>query len=59
VLRLGGTDHHHWHHRCAHQLLLPELRRVKPVSAAESGRGRLERRGRRPAGKRGRRTPRR
>lgn len=59
VLRLGGTDHHHWHRRCAHELLVPELRRLRAVSASESGRGRLERRGRRPAGKRGRRSPRR
>jgi hypothetical protein len=59
VLRIGGTDHHHWHRRCAHDLLLPELRRVKPVNAGQSGRRNLEQRGNRPAGKRGRRTPRR
>ncbi len=59
VLRAGGTEHHHWHHRCAHRILLPELRRVKPVNAGESGRAKLERRGREPAGKRGRRSPRR
>jgi hypothetical protein len=59
VLHAGGTEHHHWHRRCAHELLVPELRRLKPVAAAESGRQRLERRGRKPAGKRGRRAPRR
>ena len=25
VRRLGGTDHHHWHRRCAEELLIPEL----------------------------------
>jgi len=59
VLRIGGTEHHHWHRQCAHQLLVPELRRVKAVNAGEAGRSKLERRGRRPAGKRGRRAPRR
>ena len=59
VLRLGGTEHHHWHRRCAHEVLVPELRRLRPVSAGEAARGKLERRGRRPAGKRGRRPPRR
>ncbi len=59
VLRLGGTDHHHWHRRCARDLLIPDLRQLKAVNAGESGRGKLEKRGRRPAGKRGRRAPRR
>ena len=59
VLRLGGTDHHHWHRRCAQEILVPELRRLKPVNAGESGRRKLESRGRRGAGKRGRRAPRR
>jgi hypothetical protein len=59
VLRLGGTDHHHWHRRCAHELLMPELRQLKAVNAREAGRSKLEKRGRRPAGKRGRRAPRR
>lgn len=59
VLRLGGTDHHHWHRRCAQDLLLPELRQLKAVNAREAGRNKLEKRGRRPAGKRGRRAPRR
>jgi hypothetical protein len=59
VMRVGGTRHLHWHRRCAQELLVPELRGVKPVNAGESRRERLERRGRRPAGKRGRRAPRR
>ena len=28
-MRLGGTEHHHWHRRCAEELLLPELRQVE------------------------------
>lgn len=59
VLRATGTEHHHWHRRCAQEILVGELRRVKPVSARESARGKLEKRGGRPAGKRGRRAPRR
>lgn len=46
VLRLGGTEHHHWHRRCAEELLIPELRDVKRVPASESTRSRLEARGR-------------
>ena len=46
VRRAGGSDHHHWHRRCAENLLVPELRRVSRVSAAESSRGRLESRAR-------------
>ena len=30
VRRLGGTDHHHWHRRCAEELLIPELGSLKP-----------------------------
>jgi hypothetical protein len=52
VRRAGGTDHHHWHRRCAEELLVPELRRVAAVPAGESSRSRLEARGRRPAGRR-------
>jgi hypothetical protein len=56
VRRAGGSDHHHWHRRCAEDLLLGELRRVRRVSAAESSRGRLEARGGPPpAGRRARR----
>ena len=53
VRRAGGSNHHHWHRGCAEELLVPELRRVSRVSAAESSRGRLESRARRPAGARG------
>ncbi len=52
VLRLGGTEHHHWHRRCADELLLPDLRNVKRVPAAQSSQSKLEARGRRPAGRR-------
>lgn len=55
VRRAGGTDHHHWHRRCAEELLLPELRAVKRVPATASSRDRLVARGRRPAGRRRRR----
>jgi hypothetical protein len=52
VRRAGGSDHHHWHRACAEAILVPELRRVRRVSAAESDRARLEKRARRPAGRR-------
>ena len=55
VRRLGGTDHHHWHRRCAEELLLPDLGNLKRVPASESSQARLEQRGRRPAGRRDRR----
>jgi hypothetical protein len=50
VRRLGGTEHHHWHRRCVEELLVPALSGVERVSASESKRGRLESRGRVPAG---------
>jgi hypothetical protein len=59
VMRIGGTEHRHWHRSCAKRILEPGLSRVKAVNARESGRTKLESRGKRPAGKRGRRTPRR
>ncbi|MQA74616.1 MAG: hypothetical protein GEU88_09805 [Solirubrobacterales bacterium] len=52
VKRIGGTEHHHWHRRCVEEILVGELRRVRRVSANESQRGKLESRGRRPAGRR-------
>jgi hypothetical protein len=55
VRRLGGTDHHHWHRRCAEELLIPELGNLKRVPASESSQSKLEARGRRPAGRRDRR----
>jgi hypothetical protein len=54
VRRIGGTEHHHWHRRCAEEVLVTELRGARRVSASESRRDRLEARGRRPAGRRGR-----
>jgi hypothetical protein len=52
VRRMGGTDHHHWHRRCAEEILVGELRGVRRVNAAESSRDRISQRGRRPAGRR-------
>lgn len=52
VRRLGGTDHHHWHRRCAEELLIGELVGLKRVPAAESSPSRLEARGRVKAGRR-------
>jgi hypothetical protein len=52
VHRLGGTEHHHWHRRCAQELLVPELRQVKRVPASESSQGKLEARGRVRSGRR-------
>jgi hypothetical protein len=52
VRRLGGSDHHHWHRRCAEELLMPDLQSLRQVAAGESSQGKLEARGRRPAGKR-------
>lgn len=55
VMRLGGTEHHHWHRRCTEEILIPQLTKVQRVKASESSRDRLEARGRRPAGRRRRR----
>jgi hypothetical protein len=52
VLRLGGTEHHHWHRQCAEVMLVPDLREVKRVPATESQRSKLEARGRRKSGRR-------
>jgi hypothetical protein len=52
VARAGGTEHSHWHQRCAEEILFPQSRKLRPVSAKESSRVNLERRGRRPAGRR-------
>ena len=52
VFRLGGTEHHHWHRRCAEELLVPELRQVRRVPTSESAQSKLEQRGRRPSGRR-------
>ena len=52
VRRLGGTDHHHWHRRCAEEILIPELGQLRRVPAGESSQSKLERRGRYPSGRR-------
>ena len=52
VRRLGGTEHHHWHRRCAEEILVGQLFSVRRVSADQSERAKLEGRGRRPAGRR-------
>jgi hypothetical protein len=57
IARLGGTEHSHWHQRCAEDILYPSSSKLRPVTAKESSRANLERRGRKPAGRR--RRPRR
>jgi cytochrome c1 len=52
VFRLGGTEHHHYHRRCAEELLIPELLDARRVPAGDSAQSKLEQRGRRPAGRR-------
>jgi len=52
VRRLGGTDHHHWHRRCAEELLIPELFGLRRVPAGESSQAKLEARGRTKPGRR-------
>ena len=52
VLRLGGTEHHHWHAQCAEEMLLPDLRNVERVPASQSSRSKLEARGRKRSGRR-------
>ena len=52
VFRLGGTEHHHWHRRCAEELLIGELSEVRRVPTSESVQSKLEQRGRRPSGRR-------
>lgn len=52
VRRLGGSDHHHWHRRCAEEILVNGLRGLRRVSAGESSQDRIAERGRGPAGRR-------
>lgn len=52
VRRIGGTEHHHWHRDCATRILLPGLRNVRKVEAAQSGRENLEARGAKRPGRR-------
>jgi hypothetical protein len=50
--RVGGTDHHHWHRRCAEELLIPELANLKRIPASESTQPRLQARGKVKPGQR-------
>ena len=52
VFRTGGTEHHHWHRRCAEELLIPDLRQVRRLPASDSSQSRLQERGRHPSGRR-------
>ena len=52
VFRLGGTEHHHWHRRCAEELLIGELSDVRRVPTSESAQSKLKQRGRYPSGRR-------
>lgn len=52
VFRLGGTEHHHWHRRCAEEILVGDLSNVRRAPTSESAQSRLERRGRHPSGRR-------
>ena len=52
IARIGGTEHSHWHQRCAEEILYPQSRSLRPVAAKESSRDKLEKRGRRPSGMR-------
>ena len=52
VMRTGGTEHSHWHRRCAAEVLLPSIRGLRAVNASEASRGKLEPRGRRSPGRR-------
>ncbi len=38
VHRLGGTEHHHWHRRCAEELLVPDPARLEAGAGRESPR---------------------
>jgi hypothetical protein len=52
VLRVGGTEHQHWHRRCVEEILIDQLRGLQPVAAVESRRDRLEQRARKKPGRR-------
>lgn len=52
VFKLGGTEHHHWHRRCAEELLVSELGDLRRVPVAESSQSRLQARGRAKPGRR-------
>lgn len=42
--RKGGSEHSHWHRRCALEVLVPQLRGLKVASTTGSGRRRGGRR---------------
>ena len=44
VQRLGGTEHHHWHRRCAEELLIPDAAQRAGGSRPASPRSRSSRR---------------
>ena len=53
VFRLGGTEHHHWHRRCAEEGLIGELGGRCSGSPPRNRRlSRLQDRGRYPSGRR-------
>jgi len=52
IARIGGTEHSHWHQRCAEEILYRQSRNLRPVAAKESSRDKLEKRGKRPSGRR-------
>ena len=53
VFRLGGTEHHHWHRRCAEELLVGELAQVQRVPDLRIGAVEAaSERGRHPSGRR-------
>jgi hypothetical protein len=52
VFRLGGTEHHHWHRRCAEEILIGDLSQVRRMPVSESSQSRLGQRGRSPSGRR-------
>jgi len=52
VFKLGGTEHHHWHRRCAEELLISDLGSLRRVPVGESSPSRLEARGRLRSGRR-------
>jgi len=52
VGRAGGTEHSHWHRRCAEEVLFSQVRGMRQVSSRESSRDRLETRSRRRPGRR-------
>lgn len=46
VFRKGGSEHSHWHRRCALEVLVPQLRGLRATDAGTGRRGRSRPRGR-------------